>query len=171
MQLGNMAAEAAKQESAMQSMTEELVALRCKLREDAEFRSRSLRIVTRDPSDTNGSGSLQDGYWRENRLSGGSFVSQKSSSDSVFSQTPLGTCTPISAADTSPELYQAPQSHSLEDDHTKECQNCHGVQPSEAWDVVHLLKEESRALKARIARYESANEDALSLLDILSTVR
>lgn len=169
LQLANMAAEAAKQESAMQSMTEEVVALRCKLREDAEFRGRSLRIITKDQSDE--SESLRDGYQKGKRQSGGSFVSQESSSESVFSQAPLGTCTPISAADTSPELYQAPRFDSLQGDHSKECQNCHGVQRSEAWDVVHLLKEESRALKARIAQCESANEDALSLLDIVSTVR
>ncbi|ERF68358.1 hypothetical protein EPUS_06774 [Endocarpon pusillum Z07020] len=171
LQLANMAAEAAKQKSAMQSMTEEVVALKCKLREDAEFRSRSLRIITMDQSDANESESLPDGYQKEKRQSGGSFVSHKSSSDSVFSQAPLGTCTPISAADTSPELYQAPRFDSLQGDHLKECQICHGVQLSEAWDVVHLLKEESRALKARIAQCESANEDALSLLDIVSTVR
>jgi hypothetical protein len=53
----------------------------------------------------------------------------------------------------------------------KECQNCYGVRRSEAWDVVHVLKEESRALKARIAQCESANEDALSLLEIVSTIR
>ncbi len=52
----------------------------------------------------------------------------------------------------------------------KECQNCHGVRAAEAWDVVHVLKEESRELKARIAQCESANEDALNLLEIVSTV-
>jgi hypothetical protein len=170
LQLANMAAQAAKQESAMQSMADELVVLRCKVRDDAEFRSKSLRLVTKESSDADDVGYLVDSNHRSKRQSADSFTSEESSSDSVFSQPPLGTCTPISAADDVPELYQAERG-SLRAEAVKECQNCHGDRRSEAWDVVHLLKEESRALKARIAQCESANDDALTMLDMVSAFR
>lgn len=170
LQLANIAAQSAKQESAMQSMAEELAGLRCTVREDAEFRSRSLRIVTKDASNVDGDEDLEIPYHRRKRHSTESFASKDSSWDSVFSQAPLGTCTPLSAADTSPELHQAPRFETVGAEIVEECQNCHGVGRSEAWDVVRLLKEESRSLKARIAQCESANEDALSLLGVVSRV-
>ena len=170
LQLAIMAARAANQDSAMQSMAEELAALRCRIREDAEFRSRSLRIVTKESSDADDDRSMGDGYYGTSRPSTESFASADSSPDSVFSQAHLGTCTPISAADTSPELCQSSSFEPIAMGPAKECQNCHGVRAAEAWDVVHVLKEESRELKARIAQCESANEDALNLLEIVSTV-
>ena len=170
LQLANMAAQAARQESAMQTMAEELVALRCKIREDAEFRSKSLRIVTREPSDAHGAETIGNSCRRRKRQSAESFTSEESSSDSVFSQASFGTCTPISAADTGSELHRVQSFGAAATGTGKECQNCRGIRRSEAWDVVHLLREESRILKARVARCESANEDALSLLEVVSTI-
>jgi hypothetical protein len=171
LQLANMAAQSVRQASAMQSMAEELDVMRCKRSEDAEFRSKSLRIVTNDYSDVDDAGSLGNNDRRRKRHSGESFASEESSSESIFSEAPLGACTPISAADTSPDVYEGPTFDNMRMQPVKECENCYGVRRSEAWDVVHVLKEESRALKARIAQCESANEDALSLLEIVSTIR
>lgn len=48
-----------------------------------------------------------------------------------------------------------------------ECQNCHNVSASEAWDVVEMMKMENTCLKERIGELETANDAAL---DILSTL-
>lgn len=45
-----------------------------------------------------------------------------------------------------------------------ECQKCHGVKASEAWDVVAMMKAESQALKEHIADLEGTNEQVLSML-------
>ena len=171
MQTANMAATSASQESAMQSMAEELVALRQRMREDAEYRSKSVRLVRDHSSDTDDVENMGINHCRKRRESAESSASEDSSSNSVFSTPPLGTCTPISAADASPELYQTPTFHDVAVEPVKECQNCHGINRSEAWDVIHVLKEESRELKARIAQSETANEDALSLLEVVSFTR
>jgi hypothetical protein len=168
LQLADMAEQSATQESAMQAMAEELAALRHKIREDVEFGSKSLRIVTNESSIADGAESMKESHRRRKRHSAESFVSQDSIAESVFSHAPPGTCTPVSAADTSPELIQSPRFEVVAVEPAKECQNCHGVSRSEAWDVVHMLKEESKALKARIAQCESANEDALHLLQVVS---
>lgn len=171
LQLANMAAQSAKQESAMLSMTEELAAARCKIDEDAAFRFRSLRIVASESPEVDNDGSPGKSHRRRKRPSAESLASAESSSNSVFSHSPSGTCTPSSAIDVSPHLFQLPRLEADEMETVKECQNCHGVARSEAWDVVHMLKEESRGLKARIAQCESANEDALSMLVIASASR
>lgn len=171
LQLANMAAQSVRQKWALQSMAEELAVMRRKMSEDAEFRSKSLRIVVNDSSDADDAGSVRNDDRGRKRHSGESFASEESSSESIFSEAPLGACTPISAADTSPDVYETPTFDNMRMQPVKECQNCYGVRRSEAWDVVHVLKEESRALKARIAQCESANEDALSLLEIVSTIR
>lgn len=171
LQLANMAAQSATQESATLSMAEELAAARCKISEDAAFRCRSLRIVTNESSNVDYDGSPGNTYRRRKRPSAESFASAESTSDSVFSQAPSGTCTPSSAVDINPPLFHAPRLGIEGMEPVKECQNCQGVTRSEAWDIVHMLKEESKALKARIAQCESANEDALSMLVIASASR
>ena len=169
-QIASLARQSTEQESAMQSMTEELATLRHKIQEDAEFRGRSLRLVANEPSDICDIPSMSSSIPMRKRYSAESLTSDESSSESVFSQAPLGTCTPISAPDLSPELYRAPGFEVMEVEPVKECQNCHGVTRSEAWDVVHMLKEESKALKVRIVQYERANEDALNFLGAISAI-
>ncbi|KIX10512.1 uncharacterized protein Z518_01595 [Rhinocladiella mackenziei CBS 650.93] len=44
------------------------------------------------------------------------------------------------------------------------CPKCHGLNASEAWDVVGMMKMESEALKQRISQLESAQDDALDFL-------
>ena len=46
-----------------------------------------------------------------------------------------------------------------------ECQKCHGVRATEAWDVVAMMKVESKALKQRIGELEGANDEVLGLID------
>jgi hypothetical protein len=52
-----------------------------------------------------------------------------------------------------------------------ECQKCHNVKASEAWDVITMMKMESQALKDRIEELEGANEQALDLLGGLGSLR
>jgi hypothetical protein len=164
LQLAKTVAQSATQESAMHSMAEELAAARHKIREDARFRRKRLRIVTNESYDEDDARSMTKSPRRRKRHSAESSASEDSSSDSIFSHAPPGTCTPVSiTADTNPDILQEPTFGAIT---IKECQNCHGVKRSEAWDVVQVLKEESKALKARIAQCESANEDALRLLDV-----
>ncbi|OCT50769.1 hypothetical protein CLCR_07213 [Cladophialophora carrionii] len=46
-----------------------------------------------------------------------------------------------------------------------DCPRCHGMRPSDAWDVVGVMKIESAALKQRIAVLESAQDDAMDLIN------
>ena len=46
-----------------------------------------------------------------------------------------------------------------------ECQKCHGVRATEAWDVVATMKAESQALKKRIGELEGTNDEVLDLID------
>lgn len=171
LQLADLVANSVDQESANQAMAEELAALRQGCREDAPFYRKSLRIVPSDSSDVDDAEILRIGHRRKKRPSTESSGSEESSSDSVFSHAPLGTCTPMSATDDSPGLFLTDTSNGATVEGVQECQNCHGVVRSEAWDVVNILKEESRALKARIAQCEEANEDALALLEVGSAMR
>ena len=47
----------------------------------------------------------------------------------------------------------------------EECQKCHGVKASEAWDVIAMMKAESSGLKQRIGELEGANDEVLGLID------
>ena len=171
LQLANVVASSANQESAMQAMAEELATLRQRIRRDAEFSGKSLRIVTSDSSDVEDPEIMKIGHRRKKRHSTESSASEDSSSDSIFSHATLGTCTQISANEASSGLLSTDIFHSATVEYVKECQNCHGVRRSEARDVVQILKEESRALTARIAQCENANEDALAMLEVVSAVR
>ncbi|PGH10121.1 hypothetical protein AJ80_07571 [Polytolypa hystricis UAMH7299] len=44
------------------------------------------------------------------------------------------------------------------------CSNCHGATASEAWNVVSILKEESKGLKTRISDLECAVEECITLV-------
>jgi hypothetical protein len=46
-----------------------------------------------------------------------------------------------------------------------ECQKCHDVNSNEAWEVIATMKAESQALKGRIEELESANDNALDLVN------
>lgn len=46
----------------------------------------------------------------------------------------------------------------------EECQICHGVPSAEAWDVVSILKEESKGLKDTIAQLEGGLDSTLDFL-------
>lgn len=44
------------------------------------------------------------------------------------------------------------------------CPNCHGSKASQAWSMVHRVKEENRVLQARVAQIESAVDACLDLV-------
>lgn len=48
---------------------------------------------------------------------------------------------------------------------TWSCANCQGASSSEAWNVVHMLKEENRGLKDRVVHVESALDGCLDVID------
>lgn len=173
LQLATMGEQLTRQESAMQSMVEEIATLRRQLREDEDFRNRSLRVVSEQSLNTEAVAKTENEGRRRKRRSAESLASEASSSSSIFSQAVSGTCSPISVttAETIPDVCETPLFDATRVEAFKECQNCHGIVRSEAWNVVHVLKEESRALKARIAQCENANEGALNLLDALSAMR
>ena len=45
------------------------------------------------------------------------------------------------------------------------CANCHGVQSSEAWNVVSVLKEENQGMKQRVSQMEVAIDGCLEMVD------
>ena len=168
LQLENMASQMTAQESAMQSMAEELANLRHRLRQDADFRRKSLRLVMNDELRVNNE--ISDAP-RLRRDSYTPSFSDSSVAYSIFSGCPPRSCTPSSAIETGPHMFHTSNLQAVEDEDIGGCQNCHGVERSEAWDVIHMLKEESKALKARLAHSESANEDILSLVGSASIAR
>lgn len=47
---------------------------------------------------------------------------------------------------------------------TSRCANCRGLSAADAWSVVHVLKEENKALKHRMCELESAVEECITLV-------
>ena len=47
------------------------------------------------------------------------------------------------------------------------CANCHGVESSEAWNVVSVLKEENQGMKQRVSQMEEAIDGCLEMVDRL----
>jgi hypothetical protein len=149
LQLQEMAERAAEQEKLIMEIRAQLEAQRS----DLEAHQQSIRMVAQDQD-----ASPRPKY-RRNRSSDVSTSgeseagSEVSSVVSVFSE----------------QLSIAP-SHatSLESSDTParvDCPRCHGMRPSDAWDVVGVMKIESAALKRRIAVLESAQDDAMDFIN------
>ena len=189
MQLSDMAARASAQEEAMKQLKEELDMERNRRQEEQELRRGTVKLVqpaedqirtyrgrrTRISDITTSSfeSSEQDAdlssevssiFSHSDRMTARSAspttdieFSPATPQSSKFPSFRLTTRTPTKALNPA----QTPQPVKIE---KQECSVCHGVSSSEAWDVVSVMKEESRALKGRITELERANEDCLNLL-------
>lgn len=152
LQLQEMAERAMEQEKQIIDLREQLAAQRLSL----EAAQQSIRMVPQDVDDTPRSN------YRRNRSSDVSTAmeseagSDVSSVVSIFSE-------PLSTAPS-----QATTVESSFPTTTRDCHRCHGMRPSDAWDVVSVMKLESVALKKRISELESAQDDALDFLDGLN---
>jgi hypothetical protein len=149
LQLQEMAERAAAQERLITQMRAELAAQRGSI----ETHQSSIRMVPQD-RDT----SPRPTY-RRNRVSDVSTAGESddgsvlSSAVSIFSE----------------QLSIAP-SHATSTESSDattriDCPRCHGMRPSDAWDVVGVMKMESTALKQRIAVLENAQDDAMDLIN------
>ena len=151
LQLQEMAERAAEQERLITSMRSELAAHRSSL----ESHRQSPRIIPYDREKSPRPNA------RRNRISDASITGE---SDDGFSMS--------SAASIFSERLSIAPSHatSMESSPSDvalraECTRCHGMRPNDAWDVVEVMKIESDALKQRIAILESAQDDAMDLIN------
>lgn len=161
-QLEDMAEKAAAQERLITELRAQLAAHRAPL-QTVDSHQRSLRMVPDDAS-TPDLDTIPRSRYRRSRLSDSSMseasetASEVSSVVSVFSEA-------LSAAPSQDTSVASPaHKSSCSTFSNEECQNCHGLSASEAWDVVGMMKMESVALKSRIGQLESAQDEALDFL-------
>ena len=144
LQLQEMAERAAEQEKIITEMRSKLATQRAVL----ELHERSIRLVPQARET-----SPRPEYRRKRVSDVSDAGSDASSTASVFSE----------------QLSIAPSQATSADptDTTAriDCPRCHGMRPSDAWDVVGVLKTESAALKQRISILESAHDDAMDLIN------
>ena len=179
MQLADMAERAKGQEAAIAALRDELAAEKQRSLEEAEARRRSIRMVAQKDSSTPSDSGSRTPLHR-NRFSGASSLleseagSEMSSVDSVFSEV-LARESPMTSTSTGPmtKLAFASSPPSMQYEGTEEaptvvptlsCHKCHGVSQSEAWDVISVMKMESRALKERVEELEGARTDVLRMI-------
>jgi uncharacterized coiled-coil protein SlyX len=152
LQLQDMAERAAEQERLIAELRADLAAQRSSL----ESHQQSIRMV---PQDTDASPRPS---YRRNRISDISAAgesddgSEVSSAVSIFSEQ-------LSIAPSHATTVESSDSAARVD-----CPRCHGMRPSDAWDVVGVMKMESAALKQRITVLESAQDDAMDLINGLN---
>ena len=163
LQLTDMAERGAEQERLISSLRTELAnATNPHLHMDQQS---SIRKVSQNTAP----------LYRRNRrsdISTSSMSENDSEVMSVFSDAPSMESPGTSIA-ASPVMKQAtlhyPQLRSPIQKHqavipVQECQKCHGLRGSEAWDVISMMKIEGHALKERITELEGANDAALDLV-------
>ena len=145
LQLQDMAERAAEQERLITEMRAQLAQQRSSL----ESHQQSIRMVPND-ADTDPRPKYRRNRSSDVSTSGESEAgSEASSVASVFSE----------------QLSIAPSSFETSDSTPRaDCSRCHGMRPSDAWDVVSVMKIESAALKERIAVLEDAQEKALDAI-------
>lgn len=170
LQLVDMAEKSAEQERLITALKADLAFTRA----SKDTHIQSIRMVSNSSS--------EQPRYRKNRSSDISVtsadsenVSELSSAVSVFSDTMEETESPCTSVAPSPSMKHAslymsavqrapvfqPQSAPLQ---VVDCQKCHNTKPSEAWDIIGIMKTEGVVLKQRIAELEAASEDALDFL-------
>jgi hypothetical protein len=173
LQLTEMAKMATEQEKTITALREELAI------ERKRIERQNIRMVTSDSYISNeGPITPMRQSYRKKRISDMSTSnesetgSELSSVESVFSEPMVGEFSPGSSVTASPVLKSAIMfkpstcpSKGLTPVQVLECGKCHGLKPSEAWDVISVLKMESMALKERIEELEGAQEDALDFVN------
>ena len=178
LQLVEMAEKAVEQERLIAALRAELNVAHD--RPSSETHDMSIRKV----SATSNHNHLSHGPFRRNRSSNISTLSaesDESSNISVFSNADSmdspGTSIAASPVMKHANLHYTNVHHSpsviTHREHERtvivpievpECQKCHGVRATEAWDVVAMMKAESQALKQRIGELEGANDEVLGLI-------
>ena len=151
LQLQDMAERAAEQEKMITQMRYDLAAQQSTL----ESHRQSIRMV---PQPHDRDSSPRPNY-RRNRTSDMSAAGE-SDDGSVLS----------SAASVFSEQLSIAPSHATTVEYSDaaarvDCSRCHGMRPSDAWDVVGVMKAESVALKQRITVLENAQDDAMDLIN------
>ncbi|KKY16566.1 hypothetical protein UCRPC4_g05903 [Phaeomoniella chlamydospora] len=195
LQLTDMAEKAIEQEKAMKAMAEELAFERQRRSEEEAFRRRTLKMVPlEDQASSEDSKFLTPKRSNRNSttpsLNESEAESDISAAESIFSNgyelsrsTSCASPTPTTPFERSPEVLQSEkftrqQGCTSPSKSTKlvpitnvvasrECQNCHGMSSSEAWAVVHVLKEESKALKDTISHLEAGLDSSLDFVSRL----
>ncbi|KAJ9612572.1 hypothetical protein H2200_004169 [Cladophialophora chaetospira] len=145
LQLQEMAERAAEQEKLIAGMRVQLG----QQRSSFESHQQSVRMVPEE-KDTDSRPN-----YRRNRSSDVSMSedSEVSSVASVFSEQ-------LSIAPSNATSVESPENPTRTD-----CLRCHGMRPSDAWDVVSVMKIESAALKQRIVDLERAQDEVLDLIN------
>ena len=162
LQLEDMAERAAEQEKAIAALRAQLSAQRPSL-DSPQSPQRSIRMVSHDSGQPE-LGPQSRLKYRRNRSSDISTSGESeagsdvSSVVSVFSEA-LSAAPSHSTSFSSPVLKSSNLAYPRD-----ECSKCHGLNASEAWDVVGMMKMESGALKQRISELENAQDDALDFL-------
>lgn len=151
LQLQEMAERVVEQEKMIAELRAQL-SLERPSSESHQLQQQSIRMVS--PEEMNPRAKFRRNRISDVSTSGDSEAgSEVSSVVSVFSEV-------LSAAPSHTTSIQSPVLKSSPYD----CQRCHGLKPSEAWDVVGMMKMESAALKQRISQLENAQDDALDFL-------
>ena len=158
LQLSEMAERAMDQERYMTTLHEELAIVRSTRYKPEEANRRSIRLVTHaDTGSPDLAPQMTQPQSRRNRHSGASSMNESmaesvaSSIDSVFSEVSPGSCSPTTTTSGSPihksvpmhrpSPMDSPPSRIVQGPATvTECQKCHGVRATEAWDVVTMME-------------------------------
>ncbi|MCJ1235555.1 hypothetical protein MMC14_003525 [Varicellaria rhodocarpa] len=177
-QLDDMSAKMTEQDQAMMNLVEELAHEKQARRDDDEFRKRTIRIVDVTSKSVN----------PRPRVSRTSTVSHdsgfESDEDGIFSQkdeidSPATTAStmslrsPISSEFPSAARFPSTVHNDMRVANAAgpavspvySCENCHGLQGSEAWNVVGVLKAENQGLKHRVGELESALDGCLDMVN------
>lgn len=178
LQLVEMAEKAAEQEKTIASLSRKLAAPQ-NSQEPFDMQPQSIRIVSQQS--TSGQQGINTHVGSNNRRKRCSDVSTSGESEngsdvssvvSIFSEA-LSAHSSGTSITESPVMQPAILHYAMGEHGTvtpkaapssSGCPRCHGLSPSEAWDVVGMVKLESACLKERIAELESAQDDALDFL-------
>ena len=175
-QLDDMSAKMTEQDQAMMNLVEELAHEKQARRDDDESRKRTIRIV----DVTNKSVNPRPRVSRTSTVSHDSGF--ESDEDGMFSQkdefdspaTTVSTMSlrsPISSEFTSAARFPPTEGMRVANAASPavgpvySCENCHGLQGSEAWNVVGVLKAENQGLKHRVEELESALDGCLDMVN------
>ena len=191
MQLTDMAEKATAHEDAVRRLMAELAMEKQKRKDDEEYRKRSLKLVP-PPFEEESEGPRRSNRASQISSTGDSEVDSEvaSSADSIFSQ-PLGRPVDMSRTNSVASATPATQ-HSFSSEIQRQCfsptlsvsskdrrhhmtqvnswnppencEICHGVPSSEAWDILGVLKEENKALKSSIEQLEAGLDASLDLV-------
>lgn len=164
LQLQDMAERASEQERVIADLKEQLRGQRSSLRLDRPP-EQSVRLVSHDDESTETELDSRMKRRRKRSSDVSTSTSCESEADSEVSSVVSIFSEPLSAASSHETSISSPVLKSGHPAYTRDdCPKCHGLNPSEAWDVVGVMRMESSALKQRITQLENAQDEALDFL-------